>query len=171
MSNTNWSIDNAHSEIHFKVKHMMISTVTGGFNDFTASVTSEDQDFSNATFKFSTSIDSITTNNADRDAHLKSPDFFDAPTFPNMTFEGKGFDGKTVHGNLTIKGKTLPVVLSVEHGGVIKDPYGLTRTGFEITAKINRKDFGLTWSSLTEAGGLVLSDDIKISANVEFVQQ
>jgi len=176
MATTKWALDPSHSEIQFKVKHMMISSITGEFTKFDAAMETEDNDFSSIKASFSADIDSINTKNEQRDGHLKSPDFFDAPAHPQLTFESQKLEKKddenyTLTGNLTIKGVTNPVTLAVVNNGVIKDPYGYNRTGFEISGKINRKDFGLTWHQLTEAGGLIVSDEIKLMANVEFVNQ
>lgn len=173
---TNWKIDPTHSEIQFKVKHLMITTVTGNFNEFDASVTTESDDFSEGTqSEFTANINSISTNNEQRDEHLKSADFFDAAQYPTLTFrstktEGSGDDIK-IYGDLTIKGITKPVVLNAEFGGIVVDPYGQTKAGFTISGKISRKEFGLTWSAVTEAGSIVVSDDIKLQAEVQLVKQ
>lgn len=173
---TKWVIDPAHSEIHFKVKHLVISTVTGSFGKFEGSAISDSDDFSNAEFEFSADVDSINTNQADRDAHLKSPEFFDVANHPKLTFKSKSFkkksdDSYSLTGDLTIRGITHEVTLDVEMGGVVKDPWGNTKAGFEVTGKINRKDFGLTWSALTETGNLVVADDVKLHINVELAKQ
>ena len=161
-TNTNWKIDNAHSEVAFKVKHMMISTVTGHFEEFDASIDSESDNFSNAKINFSAKIDSINTKNNDRDGHLKSGDFFDAEQFQNMTFLSTSFDGEKLTGELSIKDVTKEVTLEVEFNGIAVDPYGQTKAGFEIRGEINRKDFNLTWSAVTEAGSIVVSDKVKL---------
>jgi polyisoprenoid-binding protein YceI len=176
MAKTTWALDPAHSEIQFKIKHMMISTITGEFTKFDASLETEDDDFTQSKATFTADVDSINSKNEQRDGHLKSPDFFDAPGNPQITFESQKLEKKDdehyqLSGNLTIKGVSKPVVLQVAHSGVITDPYGNQRTGFEVSGKINRKDFGLTWHQLTEAGGLVVSDEVRLSANVEFVKQ
>lgn len=171
LTKTKWAIDPTHSDITFKVKHMMISTVTGHFEDFTASVESESDTFENAQFEFSAKIDSINTKNADRDAHLKSNDFFNAEEFPEMTFASTSFDGETLVGELTIRDITKEVSLDVDFNGVAVDPYGQTKAGFEIEGTINRKDFGLTWNAVTEAGNVVVSDKIKLAVGVQFVKQ
>lgn len=171
-----WIIDPSHSEVQFKVKHLVISTVTGSFNEFGGEIESEKDDFSDAKATFFAKIDSIDTNNAQRDGHLKSDDFFGVANYPTLDFVATGFEKKssesyTLHGNMTIKGVTKAIELAVELGGVAKDPYGQTKVGFEIIGKINRKDFGLTWSALTETGGLLVGDDIKLLLNVQFVKQ
>ncbi|MCA0959745.1 YceI family protein [Muricauda ruestringensis] len=165
---TNWNIDNAHSEIAFKVKHMMISTVTGYFEDYSASVETENEDFKGASFSFTAQTDSINTKNSDRDAHLKSDDFFNVEAYPELKFESKSFDGSTLVGDLTIKNITKEVSLDVDFNGVAIDPYGQTKAGFDISGAINRKDFDLTWSAVTEAGKIVVSDTVKLQLNVQF---
>lgn len=170
-TNTNWKIDNAHSEVAFKVKHMMISTVTGHFEEFDASIDSESDNFSNAKINFSAKIDSINTKNNDRDGHLKSGDFFDAEQFPNMTFLSTSFDGEKLTGELSIKDVTKEVTLEVEFNGIAVDPYGQTKAGFEIRGEINRKDFNLTWSAVTEAGSIVVSDKVKLVIDAQFIKQ
>ncbi len=175
MANKTWAIDPTHSEIHFKVKHLVISTVTGAFKSFNGTVTSADDTFENAKINFSIDVDSIDTNQSQRDGHLKSADFFDVEKYPTIDFESTSFtknnDGDyTLAGNLTMHGVTRPVVLDVEYGGSDKDGYGNLKHGFEITGKINRKEFGLTYNSVTEAGGLTLGEDIKLIANVQVAQ-
>lgn len=171
-----WAIDPTHSEVHFKVKHLVISTVTGSFERFQGSMAAAKDDFSDAEIEFSADIDSINTNQADRDAHLKSPDFFDAATYPQLTFKSKELLKKgdaeyKLRGDLTIHGVSKEVVLNAEFGGTVKDPWGNTKAGFELTGAINRKDFGLTWHAVTEAGGVVVSDEVKLLVNVELVKQ
>lgn len=168
---TKWNLDPSHSEVQFKVKHMVISTVTGNFDNFNADVESNSDDFSNAKFEFDAKIDSINTKNADRDGHLKSADFFAADQFPELKFEStSGIKNGKIEGTLEIRGEKKPITLEADFGGVIKDPYGLTRAGFEFSGDINRKDFGLGWSQVTEAGGLVVSDKVKLLVNLEFTQ-
>ncbi len=172
---TKWTIDTAHSEITFKVKHLVISTVTGKFRDFDASIESDNEDFENAAISFEANIDSIETGNQDRDNHLKSEDFFNAPEYPKMTFESASFK-KTGNGeykligDLTIRNNTKQVELDAEYGGTVIDPYGNTKAGFDVTGKINRKEFGLTWSAVTEAGSVVVSDEVKLNLNVQFTK-
>lgn len=167
---TNWNIDTAHSEIAFKVKHMMISTVTGHFEDFSASVETEDENFVGANFNFTAKTGSINTKNSDRDAHLKSDDFFNAEAYPEMNFKSKSFDGSTLIGDLTIRDITKEVELGVDFNGVAVDPYGQTKAGFEVTGSINRKDFNLTWSAVTEAGSIVVSDTVKLLIDLQFIK-
>ena len=169
---TKWLIDNAHSEVFFKVKHMVISTVTGEFTQFESSIDSETDDFSNAKFIFSADIASINTKMTDRDNHLKSADFFDSANYPKLTFVSTtGLQNGKITGTFTIKDVSKEITLDVDFGGVIKDPWGNQRAGFEISGKINRKDFGLNWSQVTEAGGLVVANEIILQINAEFVEQ
>jgi polyisoprenoid-binding protein YceI len=171
-----WTIDTNHSEITFKVKHLVISTVSGKFNKFEGTVVSDKEDFSDARIKFSADIDSIDTGNEQRNGHLKSADFFDAGTHPKITFVStrvtkKGGSDYQVEGNLTIRGTSKPVVLQAEFGGIQKDFYNNTVAGFELTGKINRKEFGLHWHAITEAGGIVVADEVKLILNVEVIQK
>ncbi len=171
-----YKIDVDHSDIMFKVKHLMISTATGYFKKFDATVETEGDEFTNAKVYFEADIDSIDTKNADRDNHLKSDDFFNAAQFPKMTFKSTSIekDGEgeyILKGDLTIRDITKPITLEVDYNGSAKDPYGNDRAGFEVTGKINRKEFGLKWSAVTEAGGLVVDDIVKLQMNVEFIKQ
>lgn len=170
-NNTNWSIDNAHSEIAFKVKHMMISTVTGHFEDFEATAKTNDDNFNNAIIEFSAKTESINTKNKERDVHLKSDDFFNSEKFPEMKFVSKSFDGEHLIGDLTIRDVTKEITLNADFNGVAVDPYGQTKAGFEITGQLNRKDFNLTWSAVTEAGSIVVSDKVKLVIDVQFIKQ
>jgi polyisoprenoid-binding protein YceI len=171
-----WQIDPAHSEIQFKVKHLMITTVTGYFKKFDLNVESQEEDFSTIKkLEFTADIDSIDTNNAQRDAHLKSADFFNVEEHSQLRFVGTKYqadsDEAKLHGELTIRGITKPVTLNVEYGGLVVDPYGQTKAGFTVSGKISRKEFGLTWNAVTEAGSVVVSDEIKIHAEVQLVKQ
>lgn len=168
---TVWNIDTTHSEINFKVKHMMISTVTGSFEKFDGKVEASNDDFKNGNFSFSAEIDSVNTNNKDRDNHLKSDEFFGAEKNPKLTFKSKSFDGNKMVGDLTIKGVTKEVELETEFNGTAVDPYGQTKAGFEFEGQINRKDFGLTWNAVTEAGSVVVSDKVKLIASLQFIKQ
>ena len=173
---TKWTIDTVHSEINFKVKHLVISTVTGKFKTFGATLESESSDFKNAGIRFEADIDSIDTNNGDRDAHLKSEDFFHAEEHPKLSFTSTSFekvDGSSykLKGDLTIRGNTRPVELDAVYGGTVQDPYGNTKAGFEVSGVINRKDFGLAWDAVTEAGNIVVSDQVKLDLNVQFTQE
>tara|TARA_R110000796_G_scaffold104102_1_gene213759 strand:+ start:142575 stop:143093 length:519 start_codon:yes stop_codon:yes gene_type:complete len=171
MATTKWSIDPTHSEIGFKVKHMMISTVTGYFDDFNASVETEDDSFSNAKFNFSAKTDSINTKIKDRDNHLKSDDFFNSEKFPELKFTSKSFNGEQLIGDLSIRDITKEITLDLDFNGVAVDPYGQTKAGFEISGEINRKDFNLIWSGVTEAGSIVVSDKVKLIIAAQFIKQ
>lgn len=171
-----YKIDASHSEISFKIKHLMISTVSGKFEKFDATLESETPDISNATISFEADVNSITTHSEQRDGHLKADDFFNAEKFPKLTFTSTGIkkvsDGEyVVTGDLTIRDVTKSVDLKVEYNGEIVDPWGQTRLGYEINGKINRQDFGLKWSTVTEAGGIVVSDEVKLHLNIEMVKQ
>ena len=173
---TKWKADPAHTEIQFTVKHLMITTVTGYFRDFELDVETEGDDFTKAsTIVFTAKIDSINTNNAQRDTHLKSADFFASDEYSRLIFEGKHFKKHAANyllsGDLTIRNVTRPVEVEVEYGGTIKDPWGQKRAGFTLEGKINRKDFNLTWDAVTEAGHVVVSNEIKIHCAIELVKQ
>jgi polyisoprenoid-binding protein YceI len=166
-----WTIDPAHSEVTFKVRHLVISNVSGKFKSFEGTVESDKDDFTDAKINFSAAIDSIDTGVEQRDGHLKSPDFFDAANHPKLTFVSTGVtkkgDDYKVTGNLTIRGTTKPIELAVEYGGQQKDFYGNTVAGFEVSGKIDRQEFGLTWSAVTETGGIVAGNEVKILVHVE----
>ena len=173
---TKWVLDPMHSEVQFKVKHLVISTVSGFFKSFEGELDTENDDFSDASISFSLDIDSIDTNQTPRDEHLKSAEFFDAEKYPKITFKSTSFtktgdDEYSLVGDLTVKDVTKSVTLDVEFGGAATDFYGNTKAGFEISGKINRKDFGLTWSGVTEAGAVVVGEDIKLLINVQFAKQ
>ncbi len=176
MSTTKWAIDPTHSEIGFKVKHMMFSNVSGKFDSFTAEATTDGDNFENAQFNFSADVSSVNTGNADRDNHLKTADFFGTDehgkiAFTSTSFKKNSDDDYTMTGDLTIKGTTKSVTLDVEFGGIAKDPWGNTKAGFSATGKLNRKDFGLTWNAALETGGVLVSDEVKLFIDVQFVKQ
>lgn len=176
MATTKWALDPTHSELQFKIKHLMISTVTGQFNQFSGSVKTEGNDFITAKIDFAAEVDSISTNNEQRNAHLKNSDFFDAENHPQITFKSEKLekisdDDFKLTGNLTMRGNTIKVTLNVELGGITQDPWGNTRAGFTVTGKINRHDFGISFGAVTETGGLLLGDEVKIIANVQFVKE
>src|ERR1700730_7354959 len=176
MATTKWILDPTHSEIQFKIRHLMITHVTGSFGKFNAEVQTTDENFETAKIKFTAEVDSITTNNEQRDGHLKSADFFEISKYPTLTFVSTKFEKVSgeeyiLNGDLTFHGVTKNIKLKVEHGGIIKDPWGNTRTGFTIEGKLNRKDFGLQWNAATETGGVVLGDDVKLHASVEFIKE
>jgi polyisoprenoid-binding protein YceI len=174
MSTTKWIIDPTHSEVAFKVKHLVISTVTGYFRKFEGAAESASEDFNGASVTFSLDVNTIDTNQSDRDQHLKSADFFDSASFPSIAFAGNlvNQEGEyQLKGDLTLKGITQQVTLDVTYGGTVADPYGQTKAGFEIEGKLNRKDFGLTWSAITEAGSVVVSDQVRLQLSVQLVKQ
>jgi polyisoprenoid-binding protein YceI len=177
MASKNWVIDPTHSEIHFKIRHLVISTITGSFRVFTGTMaTPQHDDFTNAEISLKIDVYSIDTNNAQRDEHLKSADFFDADAYPEITFESTDFkyidgDKHELSGILTIKGVSRNITLEVLFGGEAKDGFGINRAGFEVTGTINRNDFGIHAPDVTEAGGLVLGEDIKLHANIQFTNE
>ncbi len=176
MATTKWAIDPTHSEVQFKVKHLVISTVTGSFKSFSGDAETDNTDFTNAHIKFALDVASIDTNQEQRDGHLKSEDFFNAAKYPQISFASTSFekvkgDQYKLKGNLTVKDVTKAVELDVEYGGSATDFYGNNKAGFEITGKINRKEFGLTWDGITEAGAIVVGEDIKLHINVQLAQQ
>jgi polyisoprenoid-binding protein YceI len=172
---TKWTIDPSHSKIGFKVKHLMISNVMGNFREFEGQVTTIGNDLSTANISFSLNSASVDTEMADRDTHLKSADFFDVGNYPKITFSGSGLkdlgdDMYELTGDLVIKGVTKKVVLPVEFGGLMTDPSGNVKAGFSIGGKINRKEWGLNWNAALEAGGVLLSDEVKIICDVQLVK-
>ena len=176
MANKTWALDPTHSELQFKIKHLMISTVSGQFNQFKATVETDNDDFATAKVHFEAVVDSISTNNEQRDAHLKNGDFFDTAKFPVITFDSERMEKTTedeykLYGTLTMRGVSKKIILNTEFGGITKDPWGNTRTGFSVTGKINRQDFGISFGAVSETGGLLLGDDVKINANVQFVKE
>ena len=176
MANQTWVLDPTHSELQFKIKHLMISTVSGQFNDFKATVKTDGDDFTTAKIHFEAASGSVSTNNEQRDAHLKAGDFFDAEKYPSVIFESQNMekieaDEYKLYGTLTMRGVSKKIILNAEFGGIAKDPWGNTRTGFSVTGKINRYDFGMSFGSVTETGGLLLGDEVKINANVQFVKE
>ena len=172
---TIWKIDPSHSEVQFKVKHLMITTISGHFHTYDLEVLTEGDDFTTASkIEFSADVDSISTKNEQRDAHLKSAEFFNAAEHVVIRFIGDKYeqdaDEYLLHGDLTIKGITKPILLHVDFGGIVVDPYGQTKAGFTVTGKISRKEFGLTWDAVTEAGQIVVSDEIRISCDIQLVK-
>jgi len=165
-------IDTAHSEIGFKVKHLMISTVKGNFSKFLGIIDEE------GNISVTVNADSINTGNADRDNHLKSADFFNCEEFPTIMFNSKtdpnflnaGLNSDRIVGELTIKGITLPIVLDVEYNGSSVDPWGNTKHGYEIGGVINRANYGLTWNAPLETGGVLVSDEVKISIDLQLME-
>ncbi|MFD2968952.1 YceI family protein [Sphingobacterium bambusae] len=169
-----WNLDKAHSELEFKVKHMMISNVKGQFQDFNVTVDTDSADLSDAQVTVEIKTNSITTKNEPRDQHLKSDEFFNSSTYPDITFTSKEItkvddDEFTLHGDLTIKGVTKPAVFTAEFGGLAKDPWGNKKAGYTVSGKINRQDFGLTWNAALETGGVMVSEEVRFHADVQFV--
>ncbi len=172
---TSWVVDAAHSKISFKVKHLMISNVAGDFTQFEGAVTTEGDDFATSSIQFSINAASVNTEMADRDAHLRSADFFDVENHPKITFEANGLqhvkdDMYEVTGNLTIKGTTKAITLSVEYGGIMTDPWGNVKAGFAITGKLKRKEWGLSWNAALEAGGVMVGEEVKLNADLELTK-
>lgn len=176
MTTTKWSIDPTHSEIGFKVKHMMFTNVSGKFGTYDAAITTEGDDFTKSNIEFSAEINSVDTNNSDRDNHLKSADFFDAENHPKLSFVSSSFSklddsNYELIGELTLRGVTKPVRLATEFSGLMKDPWGNTKVGLNIEGKINRKDWGLNWNSALETGGVLVGEDVKLNIELQLVKQ
>jgi polyisoprenoid-binding protein YceI len=176
MSTTKWVLDPAHSEVSFKVKHLMISTVTGSIGTFHVEVESAASDFTDARIQFTAEMGSLNTNNEQRDGHLKSPDFFDVEKYPTIRFVSESIQKKSdtdyiIKGNLTIKDVTKSVEIPAEFGGSAKDPWGNAKAGFSLDVKINRDDFGLSWNAALETGGVLVSNDVRILAEIQLLQQ
>jgi polyisoprenoid-binding protein YceI len=172
METTNWVLDPTHSEVHFKVKHLMITNVTGSFKVLNATAQA-DEKFSNAKVSFTADVNSVDTGNEQRDGHLKSGDFFDNEKHPQISFESTNYnaaEGK-INGNLSMKGITKPVSFEVEFNGTNNDPWGNHKAGFSLSGKINRKDWGLNWNAALETGGVMVSEEVKINAEVQFVKK
>jgi polyisoprenoid-binding protein YceI len=175
MSSIKWVADPTHSEISFKIKHMMMTNVTGTFGQFSVNAETEAEDFSSAKVSFAAQIASINTGNEQRDGHLKSADFFDAEKNPELKFVSTSMTKKddenyVLNGDLTIGEVTNSVSLDVEFGGINKDPWGNQKAGFSINGKINRKEFGLTWNAALETGGVLVSEDVKLAAEIQLVK-
>jgi polyisoprenoid-binding protein YceI len=171
-----YKIDPAHSEISFKIKHLMITNVTGSFTKFEGTMESSKDDFTDAQIHFEADTESITTHNEQRDAHLRSAEFFDAEKNPKLTFDSTSVkkddeDNYKLLGNLTMHGITKPVTLNVELMGVNKDPWGQTKVGFEVTGKLSRKEFDLTWNAALEGGGVLVGDEVKLHMSVQLIKQ
>jgi polyisoprenoid-binding protein YceI len=176
MAITKWIIDPTHSEIGFKIKHLMITNVSGKFDGFEAEVQTQGEDFATAQIEAKIKTASINTNNLQRDEHLRNSDFFEVEAHPEILFtstkvEKIDNDNFLLHGNLTLKGITKPVKLNVEYSGSTKDPWGNQKAGFVITGKINRSDFGLNFNAALETGGLVLGEEVKINSEVQLIKQ
>lgn len=173
---TKWVIDPTHTEIGFKVKHMMFTNVSGKITKYDGIIETTEDDFSKSNISFSGDAASISTGNADRDAHLLSGDFFDATQYPGIDFKATSFnkvDGSEYElvGDLSLHGVTNSVKLEAEFGGLMKDPWGNIKAAFNIAGKINRKDWGLTWNAALDAGGVLVSDEVRINAEVQLIKQ
>jgi len=173
---TTWKIDQAHSAIEFKIKHLVVSTVGGSFKKFDATVESSQDDFSDAKITFEADVDSISTGQEQRDGHLKSDDFFNAATYPKITFtstEIKKINSENYNltGNLTIRDNTHPITLHVIYGGTVKNMQGKEVAGFELNGKISRKEYGLKWNVVTEAGHIAVGDEVRLHIGVELMKQ
>jgi len=171
-----YKIDPAHSEIIFKVRHLVISTVSGNFSKFDATMECNKPDFTDAVITFEADVNSVSTNSADRDTHLKGDDFFNAEKYPKITFkstsiEKKGDDEYVLHGDITIRDITKNIALDVTHGGSVIDSWGQNKEGFELRGKISRKEFNLKWNALTEAGGAIAGDEVRLVLNVQMIKQ
>jgi polyisoprenoid-binding protein YceI len=174
MTKIKWLSDASHSEVVFKVKHLMITNVKGEFRKFSAEIGGED--FTKSPIRVTLDATSIFTNDEKRDGHLMSADFFDTEKFPEIVFEStsvknKGGDDYEMTGNLTMKGISKEVTLDVEFGGINKDPWGNEKAGFSISGKFNRKDWGLNWNAALETGGVLVGEEVKLNAEVQFVKQ
>ncbi len=172
---TKWTIDPPHSELTFKVKHLMITNVKGEFRKFDASYSGEGSNFDASSIHAEIDATSIFTNNDDRDKHLRSEDFFDVASHPTIVFKGKkmeksGDDNYTLTGDLTMRGTTKEITLGVEFGGIATDPWGNAKAGFSLNGKINRKDWGLNWNAALESGGVLVSEEVRINAEVQFTK-
>ena len=173
MATTKWALDPSHSEVQFKVKHLMITNVTGQFNVVEAAIDAASDNFEDAKVSFSADVASVNTGSEQRDQHLQSAEFFNAEQFPNLKFESESYnaaEGK-ITGNLTIRDVTKPATFDVEFSGTNKDPWGNEKAGFSLSGKINRNDYGLNWNAALETGGVLVSEDVKIAAEVQFVKQ
>ena len=173
---TIWNLDASHSELGFKVKHMMITNVSGSFGKFDVTVETDGDDFSTAKIDFTADVASVTTGSEQRDGHIKSPDFFDKANYPEMKFvsteiKNLGNDNYELHGNLTINAITKPATLNVEFGGMGIDPWGNAKVGFTLNGKINRTEWNLLWNAPLAAGGLLVSEEVRIHADVQFSKQ
>jgi len=176
MATKHWVLDASHSDVQFKVKHLMITTVTGSFKTFSGSVETEGDDITTAKIQFTADVTSISTNNDQRDAHLKNGEFFDVDNHPQLTFvssklEKVDGDDYKLYGTLTMRGVSKEIALNVEFGGIITDPWGNTRAGYTVTGKVNRTDFGVSFGAVTDGGAILLGHDVSIIANVQFVAQ
>ncbi|MDX8573287.1 YceI family protein [Elizabethkingia sp. HX QKY] len=176
MAKSIWAIDPTHSEIGFKVKHMMFTNVSGKFEEIYVNLENEDDHFETSDITFSAEVNSVNTGNLDRDNHLRSTDFFDAEHYSKITFKSTAIkkinEGEfQILGDLTIKNVTQSIALDAEYSGLMKDPWGNTKMGLSINGKINRKDFGLTWNASLETGGVLVGEEIKLTAEIQLIKQ
>jgi polyisoprenoid-binding protein YceI len=176
MAKSIWAIDPTHSEIGFKVKHMMFTNVSGKFNAFKATIENEDNHFETSKISFSAETASVDTNNADRDGHLRSAEFFESDTYPKLSFISSSItklsdNNYEIVGDLTIKGVTKSIVLAAEYSGLMTDPWGNTKAGLSVSGKINRKDFGLTWNAALETGGVLVGEEVKLVSEIQLIKQ
>ncbi len=173
MATTQWALDPSHSELQFKVKHLMITNVTGQFKVISATATSDGEAFGQTQVSFEADANTIDTGNEQRDQHLIGPDFFNAAEFPTISFKSNQFnaaEGK-ITGDLTIRGVSKPATFDVEFSGIGTDPWGNQKAGFSVSGKINRTDFGLNWNAALESGGVLVSEEVKLSAEIQLVKQ
>ena len=176
MATTKWVLDPTHSELGFKIKHLMISSVSGSLKSFQAEVETDGVDFTTGQISLSADMASISTNNDQRDAHLRTSDFFEVEKYPELKFtstklEKIDSDTFALFGDLTIKGVTKPIKLNVEFNGVTKDPWGGERAGFVVTGKMNRSDWGVNFNGVLETGGVMLSEEVRIFSEIQIVKQ
>ena len=176
MQQKKWILDLAHSDITFKIRHLLIANVTGHFRAFSGTMHASEDDFTDAEFKLTIDVFSVDTNSSERDEHLKSADFFNADYYPEMKFVSTSFvhidgDRYDLNGNLSVKDVTRPVTFKVLFGGEAKDGFGNMRAGFEINGEIDRNDFNIHANDVTEAGGLILGEDIQLHANIQFIKE
>ncbi len=164
-----WAVDPAHSDVAFVARHLMVTKVRGRFTDVSGTVTVAD-DFAASTVSAAAAVASVDTGNADRDTHLRSADFFDAETYPEITFVSTAVTPDSLTGDLTIKGVTKPVTFDLDFGGVATDPWGNTKAAFEARTDVSRKDWGLTWNAALEGGGVLVSDKVTISLDIQLVK-
>jgi len=176
MAKTTWVLDPTHSELGFKIRHLMITNVSGSFTNFEAKATMEDGDLSTASVTLKAAMDSINTNNHQRDAHLRNADFFETEKYPNLEFQSTRFEKLNneeykVYGNLTMKGVTAPIALNLEYSGVTKDPWGNERAGFIVTGIVKRSQWNIQFNATMETGGVVLGEDVKLHAEIQMVKE
>lgn len=171
MTKETWAIDASHSGIHFSVRHLVIAKVRGQFSRWSGTVTAPGGDLTRGSVEVTIDTSSIETGVADRDAHLKSPDFFDVAKYPDATFVSSKFDGNQLVGTLTIKGISKEVVLQVEGLGQAKDPWGNQRAAFSAKTTIDRREFGLNWNQALETGGVVVSERVDLEIEIQAVRQ